>query len=40
VVEGQLQPDGTFEASQVLVKHDENYVAPSDGAIPSHVSEP
>ena len=40
VVEGQLQPDGTFEASQVLVKHDENYVAPSEGAIPSHVSEP
>jgi cytochrome c-type biogenesis protein CcmE len=40
VVEGKLRPDGTFEASQVLVKHDENYVAPSDGAIPSHVSEP
>jgi cytochrome c-type biogenesis protein CcmE len=40
VVEGKLQHDGTFEASQVLVKHDENYVAPSDGAIPSHVSEP
>jgi cytochrome c-type biogenesis protein CcmE len=40
VVEGKLQQDGTFEASQVLVKHDENYVAPSDGAIPSHVSEP
>jgi cytochrome c-type biogenesis protein CcmE len=40
VVEGKLQRDGTFEASQVLVKHDENYVAPSDGAVPSHVSEP
>jgi cytochrome c-type biogenesis protein CcmE len=40
VVEGTLQHDGTFEASQVLVKHDENYVAPSDGAVPSHVSEP
>ncbi len=40
VVEGRLQRDGTFEASQVLVKHDENYVAPSDGGIPSHVSEP
>jgi cytochrome c-type biogenesis protein CcmE len=40
VVEGKLQQDGTFEASQVLVKHDENYVAPSDGAVPSHVSEP
>jgi cytochrome c-type biogenesis protein CcmE len=40
VVEGKLRPDGTFEASQVLVKHDENYVAPSDGAVPSHVSEP
>lgn len=40
VVEGKLRQDGTFEASQVLVKHDENYVAPSDGAVPSHVSEP
>ncbi len=40
VVEGQLQRDGSFEASQVLVKHDENYVAPSGSAVPSHISEP
>jgi len=30
VVEGALRPDGVFEATEVLVKHDENYVAPSD----------
>lgn len=35
VVEGQLGADGTFEATSLLVKHDENYVAPSNGAIPS-----
>jgi cytochrome c-type biogenesis protein CcmE len=37
VVQGQLQPDGVFEAEQVLVKHDENYVAPSQGEVPSHI---
>ena len=25
---GQLQPDGVFEASEVLAKHDENYMPP------------
>jgi cytochrome c-type biogenesis protein CcmE len=35
VVEGSLGADGTFEADQVIVKHDENYVAPSSGALPS-----
>ena len=35
VVEGSLEADGTFEADQVIVKHDENYVAPSSGALPS-----
>ena len=35
VVEGTLGADGTFEADQVIVKHDENYVAPSSGALPS-----
>lgn len=35
VVEGQLNPNGVFEASQVIVKHDENYVAPQPGAQPS-----
>jgi cytochrome c-type biogenesis protein CcmE len=36
VVEGQLAPDGVFQASQVIVKHDENYQAPSPGALPSN----
>lgn len=35
VVEGQLDPDGIFEATQVIVKHDENYEAPEPGALPS-----
>jgi cytochrome c-type biogenesis protein CcmE len=30
VVEGTLRADGVFEADEVLVRHDENYVAPSD----------
>lgn len=34
VVEGALRPDGVFEAEEVLVKHDENYVAPSEGELP------
>jgi cytochrome c-type biogenesis protein CcmE len=38
VVEGKLGRDGVFAADQVLVKHDENYVAPSPGAIPSHIA--
>jgi cytochrome c-type biogenesis protein CcmE len=36
VVEGQLGRDGVFEASQVIVKHDENYRAPSPGTEPSN----
>ena len=32
--------DGIFEASQVIVRHDENYVAPSAGQIPSQVIDP
>jgi cytochrome c-type biogenesis protein CcmE len=40
VVEGRLGQDGVFEATQVLVKHDENYVAPSNGAVPSHLTPP
>jgi len=35
VVEGTIGADGRFEADQVIVKHDENYVAPSSGALPS-----
>jgi len=40
VVEGSLAIDGHFEAEQVIVKHDENYVAPSEGEIPSQVIDP
>jgi cytochrome c-type biogenesis protein CcmE len=28
VIEGKLMPDGTFVASEVLAKHDENYMPP------------
>ena len=35
VVEGALDADGTFVATQVIVKHDENYEAPPPGAQPS-----
>mgnify|MGYP003668338782 CR=1 FL=1 len=28
VVEGRLQPDGSFRADEVLAKHDENYMPP------------
>jgi cytochrome c-type biogenesis protein CcmE len=31
-VEGALGTDGIFEATQVIVKHDENYQAPEPGA--------
>ena len=36
VVEGSLGPDGVFEATRVIVKHDENYEAPEPGAQPSN----
>ena len=32
VAEGRLQPDGLFEASRVLAKHDENYMPPEVAA--------
>ncbi len=35
VVEGSLGADGVFEATQVIVKHDENYQAPEPGQQPS-----
>jgi cytochrome c-type biogenesis protein CcmE len=35
VVEGVLGADGVFEATQVIVKHDENYQAPAPGVQPS-----
>jgi cytochrome c-type biogenesis protein CcmE len=34
VVEGALRADGVFEADEVLVKHDETYVAPSYDPLP------
>jgi cytochrome c-type biogenesis protein CcmE len=34
VVEGSLNADGLFEATQVIVKHDENYEAPPPGELP------
>ena len=40
VVEGKLSTLGVFEPTQVIIKHDENYVAPSSGAIPSQVIDP
>jgi len=36
VVEGALGADGTFEATRVIVKHDENYQAPEPGVLPSN----
>ena len=35
VVEGALGEDGVFEATRVIVKHDENYEAPEPGGQPS-----
>jgi cytochrome c-type biogenesis protein CcmE len=35
VVEGALRSDGVFEATRVIVKHDENYEVPPSGEVPS-----
>jgi cytochrome c-type biogenesis protein CcmE len=35
VVEGALGAGGVFEATRVIVKHDENYEAPAPGTQPS-----
>jgi cytochrome c-type biogenesis protein CcmE len=40
VVEGALGADGVFEATQVIVKHDENYEAPAPGETPPNVFNP
>lgn len=40
VVEGELRADDVFEASQVIAKHDENCVAPSEGGLPTQVFHP
>lgn len=34
VIEGHLDSEGAFAAEQVLVKHDNEYKAPEDGAMP------
>ena len=36
VVEGAFVADGTFNATQVIAKHDEVYTAPKAGATPPH----
>lgn len=36
VVEGTFAADGTFHATQVIAKHDEQYAPPPPGATPSH----
>ena len=36
VVEGALGADGVFEATRVIVKHDENYEAPASGELPTN----
>jgi cytochrome c-type biogenesis protein CcmE len=40
VVEGKLGTLGVFDATEIVIKHDENYVAPTGGAIPSQVIDP
>ncbi|MCA1570572.1 MAG: cytochrome c maturation protein CcmE [Chloroflexi bacterium] len=35
VVEGTIGADGVFDATQVIVKHDENYEVPASGDLPS-----
>jgi len=40
VVEGELTASGVFEADEVIVKHDENYLAPSAGGVPTQAFDP
>jgi cytochrome c-type biogenesis protein CcmE len=40
VVQGTLTASGLFEATEVIVKHDENYVAPSEGGLPTQGFDP
>lgn len=40
VVQGRLNGLGVFEPTEVIVKHDENYVAPSEGGLPTQVIDP
>jgi cytochrome c-type biogenesis protein CcmE len=36
VIEGTFAADGSFRATQVIAKHDEQYAPPSPGTTPSH----
>src|SRR5579859_3583711 len=38
VVEGTLGADGSFAATEILIKHNEVYVVPTQGAVPSHIA--
>jgi len=40
VVQGHLSVLGVFEPSEVIIKHDENYVVPSGSGLPSQVIDP
>lgn len=40
VVEGSFAQDGTFRATSVIAKHDEQYAPPSAGATPAHRTAP
>jgi cytochrome c-type biogenesis protein CcmE len=39
VAEGRFQPDGSFVASEILAKHDENYMPPRLGPRDMHKTE-
>ena len=40
VVEGEFAEDGTFRATSVIAKHDEQYAPPSPGKTPAHQTTP
>jgi cytochrome c-type biogenesis protein CcmE len=40
VVQGRMSTLGVFEPTEVIVKHDENYVAPTEGQLPTQVIDP
>lgn len=37
VIEGKYSRDGTFESSNLLIKHSEEYRAPKDGEVPQQM---
>jgi cytochrome c-type biogenesis protein CcmE len=40
VVEGEFAEDGSFRATSVIAKHDEQYAPPSPGKTPAHQTTP